>query len=328
MKVGIIGAGGMGRVYARSFSQISGVEVYAVNDIDENRMKQLAEEYNVPVQYKSWEDLVEDPEIDAVAVCTPPAFHKEMTVKALKNGKHVICEKPPALNAAEAKEMADEAEKQHRVLMFGFQWRFLPQAEYVWNLARKGFFGEIYRARARYLRMQGAPAGWFRQKKYAGGGALMDIGVHVIDLAWWLTGRRKPVKALGASYDLLGNFEVDDTFVGIVLFDNGLSMIVEASWLQNWPNEIEIKLYGTKAGARVEQLEIYKKIEGIAGAYVSTKPLLEQRDTQLAKIKHFVDIIKSGLNEHTPTGEDAVTVMKIIDALYKSSSEGAPIKID
>lgn len=111
MKVGIIGAGGMGRVYARSFRQISGVEVYAVNDIDENRMKQLAEEYNVPVKYKSWEDLVEDSEIDAVAVCTPPAFHKEMRVKALKNGKHVICEKPPALNAAEAKEMADEAEK-------------------------------------------------------------------------------------------------------------------------------------------------------------------------------------------------------------------------
>ena len=176
--------------------------------------------------------------------------------------------------------------------------------------------------------MQGAPAGWFRLKKYAGGGALMDIGVHVIDLTWWLTGRRKPVKALGASYDLLGKFEVDDTFIGYVLFDNGLSMIVEASWLQNWPNEIEIKLYGMKAGAEVTQLEICRKIERITGAYVSTKPILEQRDTQLAKIKHFVDIVKTGPTEQTPTGEDAVTAMKIIDALYKASSEGAPVKIN
>ncbi|RLE82118.1 MAG: hypothetical protein DRJ51_02220 [Thermoprotei archaeon] len=332
VNLAIIGAGGMGRAYIKAFKQMPEANVIAVVDVDEKRAREVAKEYGVPEYYSDWRKVVKKDEIDAVAVCTPVKFHKEITVGALNSGKHVMCEKPPAMNAVEAEEMARAAKENNRILMYGFQWRFMEKSRYIRKLVQEGFFGHIYRARIHYLRQFGIPLGadgWFRTRSLAGGGVLIDCGVHLIDLTYWLTGRPKPILAFGKQYDYIGrrftNFDVEDTYIGLVLFENGMSMVVEASWAQNWHNEHGINIYGTLAGASIyPQVEIVKKIGDV---YTTIKPEIKEAEAGHLKLKHFIEAIGKGYRDISPTPEDGVVVMKILDALYRASEEGKVIEI-
>jgi len=325
LAVGVVGVGGMGEFYVRCFTESGRARVLAIADINEARLRQVASKYKVERAFTDWTKLVEMPELDAVAICTPPKFHREQAVAALESGKHVLCEKPPAMNAREAAEMANAARRHGRVLAYGYQCRFSRHAQYVRRLVDEGYLGEIYRMRVHYLRRSGAPRGWFRVRELAGGGPLIDCAIHYVDLAWWVSGRPKPVRAFGATYDLLGKFEVEDTAVALVLFSNGGSMVIEASWLQNWHNEHRVVVYGTEGGAQVlPYAEVHKKV---GDYFVTMRPDIEEVDTQRAKILHFLDAVE-GKVEPIPRAEDGVVVMKMIDAIYESAAKGASVSID
>ena len=336
MKVAIIGAGGMGRFYAELIKDIEGVYVESFTDVNEKRARDAAKSFGVSKYYTDWRRSIEDEEIDVVIVTTPVKFHFEITVNALDMGKHVLCEKPPAMNAREAEEMARRARENNRILMYAFQYRFFRSSVYVRDLIRKGHLGEIYRARLHYLRRYGAPmgfGGWFRSRELAGGGPLIDCAVHLIDLIYWITGRPKPKVVFGVSYNLLGakmpKFEVEDSYVGMVIFENDMSMVIETSWLQNWHDEHTVILYGTKAGVRLfPELEMVTKHNE---EFVSIKPMFKTdlwTDPNLSKLKHFFEVVEKGYTDITPTPEDGVTVMKIIDALYRAAEEKRCIEID
>ena len=322
--VGIIGVGGMGELYIRNFTKSSRARVEAIADIDETRLKYIAEKYHIHKAYLDWHKVVEDPTLDAIAVCTPPRFHHDQVIQALENGKHVLCEKPPALNSKQAFEMEITSKKAGRVLMYGYQYRFSKQANYLRKFIMEGRMGKIYKTRVFYLRREGAPHGWFRIMKLAGGGPLIDCAIHFIDLAWWIIGRPKPIKAFGMTYDLLGKFEVEDNAVALVIFDNKCTMIIEASWLQNWYDEHSISFYGVKAGARLFPLEICFKDNS---AWISYKPEIKEVNLQEAKILHFLDAIERDMTP-IPNASDGTTIMKIIDAIYDSAKNGKAVSIN
>lgn len=329
-RIGVVGAGGMGRLYIRLFSRIPDAEVIAVSDVDLGRARKAAEEYGVPSYTGSWREMVDRGDLDAVAVCTPVKFHKEVAVAALESGKHVISEKPPAMNSKEAVEMAEAARRSGRVLMYGFQWRFAGRARYVRSLIEEGLFGDIYRVRIHYLRREGAPSGaggWFRKKALAGGGVLIDCGVHFLDLAYWLLGRPRPIRAFGVKYNLLGRgaMDVEDTFIGMIVFEGGTSLVIENSWLQNWRNELSFHLFGTKSGASLyPELELFTRV---GGPHCSVRPLVEDGDPNAAKLEHFLRTIEEGPSDVTPTAEDGVVLMRIVDALYSSSEKGEAVEV-
>ncbi|RLE99654.1 MAG: hypothetical protein DRJ63_04745 [Thermoprotei archaeon] len=333
-KVGfaIIGAGGMGSFYTRILKELPEAEVVAVVDINESRARELARQYNIGEYYSDWHKVLEKDYVDAVAVCTPVKFHKEIAVVALESGKHVICEKPPAMNASEAEEMAEAAKRSKKILLYGFQWRFKASSRYVKRLVEKDYLGKIYRVRVHYLR-KSIPLGagkWFIRKELAGGGILIDCGVHFIDLAYWLLGRPKPIEAFGVGYDYLGRqqfeeFGVEDTFIGMVFFENGTTLVIENAWMQNWREEHGFTVYGTRGSASIyPSLEVYLDLEG---NYSFVKPEVKEIEPTVLKLKHFIEATEKGYSDISPRPEDGVVVMKIIDALYESAVKRKSVEI-
>ena len=245
LKAAVIGVGGISNEHIGGYLKNENVELYAFCDINEAQLKKMSEKYNIP-----WERCFLDkdemlkalPEIDIVSVCTWNSAHCECTIAALKAGKDVICEKPMAMNAKEAQKMLDTAKECKKHLQIGFVRRYGNDAEVVTDFMNSGFFGDVYYAKATYLRRHGNPGGWFGDKSRSGGGPLIDLGVHVIDLVRYLCNNPKPVSVYGATFRKLYNrpdvkskreymsvsagandiCDVEDAATALIRFDNGL----------------------------------------------------------------------------------------------------------
>lgn len=350
IKVGIIGTGNISHCHIGGYKALPDLcEVVAVCDIDEEKVKAYAAANGVARYYTDYNEMLAKEKLDAVSVCTWNAAHKGATIAALKSGANVICEKPMAMNAAEALEMQKTAEECGKLLMIAFVRRFGNDADILKKFIDAGSLGDIYYAKATYLRRNGCPGGWFGDKKYSGGGPLIDLGVHVIDLVRYLAGSPKPVSVYGVTYNNLGMnratggqsyvsstkgsqfvYDVEDFATAFVRFDNGLTLLVEASFNLNIKNDTgNIELFGTKAGAKIDpQIEFFSDMNGML---VDIKP---HGDTALSfnglfnrEIVHFVDCVRNG----TPCrskAEDGVVLMKILDAIYKSAETGTEVKIE
>ncbi len=274
IKVGVIGVGNISNEHIQGYLRNPDVELYAFCDINETQLKKQGEKYGVTRLYTDMNDLLALPEIDAVSVCTWNAAHAPCTIAALNAGKHVLCEKPMSVNKELAMEMQAAAEKNGKVLMIGFVRRFGNDCAVLQDFINNDFFGELYYAKATYLRRKGNPGGWFGNKELSGGGPLIDLGVHVIDLVRYLMGKPKAVSAYGATFTKLGDrrhikdalgytstgrsgediCNVEDLATGMVRFDNGAVLHVEASFSLNLKNpEGKIELFGTKAGAKLDK---------------------------------------------------------------------------
>lgn len=347
IKVGIIGTGGISHFHMRGYKGIPDVDVVAVCDIDENKVKAYAAQYNVPKYYTDYNEMMANEQLDAVSVTTWNAAHKGAAIAALNGGANVICEKPMAMNSQEAEEMLEAAKRNGKLLMIGFVRRFGNDADILKTFINAGDMGDIYFAKASYLRRNGCPGGWFSDKEYSGGGPLIDLGVHVMDLVRYLSGNPLPVAAYGVTYSGLRKsnvaegqswkiesaktFEnnVEDMATGFVKFDNGLTLYIEASFNLHLKHDIgNIELFGTKAGAKIDpQIEFFTDMNG---KLVDIKPA---GDTSLSfnglfenEIAHFVDCVRTGKPCRSP-GEDGVVLMKIIDALYESARTNSEVKI-
>jgi predicted dehydrogenase len=249
-----------------------------------------------------------------------------------------------AMSAAEGEEMVAAAKKAEKRLMINFSFRFTPQAFAMKKEVESGILGDIYYARTVWLRRRGMPkfGGWFGQKALAGGGPLIDLGVHRLDLALWLMDYPKPVWVMAQTFDPIASrlakesgkaFDVEDMGVASIKFDNGAMLTLEASWASNIKQceEMETRLFGTKGGLRQKNLgegynfdaEFFLDHDGRQYDMTLHPPVPEAKNA----MNHFADAIIND-TPHIATGDEGLTVMRILDAIYASADSGEPSRID
>ena len=205
VKIGLVGAGGIGNVHLNGYKKLDNVEIAAICDINPVNLNATADRFGIEKRYTDIDAmLAAHPELDAVDVCVWNNNHAVCTIKALDAGKHVLCEKPMAYNAKQAEEMLAAAKRNNKLLMIGFSMRFSDQGKIAKDFVDNGYIGDIYYSKAIYVRRHGAPGGWFTDIERSGGGPVIDLGVHVIDLTRYLMGNPKPVSVYAATFDKLG----------------------------------------------------------------------------------------------------------------------------
>ena len=346
--IGLIGNGGMCKAaHAPFYRDEPHTEVLAVCDIIVERAVYLKENYFPEAKvYTDYRELLKDPAIDAVDICTPNDLHSEIAVAALNAGKHVFCEKPDAVDVPKILAMKEAAEKNGKLLMVMRNNRFSGAAQYLRGFIEDGRAGEIYCGRCGWQRRRGIPGkgGWFTTKARSGGGPLIDLGVHMIDLAVWLMGNPKPVSVSANTYskfadtdvsdsansdfgdkDSAGTFDVEDLAMGMIRFENGAVLQLEFSWASNIKKECRfVELRGTKAGVKWEdkQAEIYTEENG---RLLDIIPLRDRDDNDHAKnLRHFIDVLTKG-DEPCYKPQQGVDMIKILCAVYESAETGREV---
>lgn len=349
LRCGVVGLG-MGQAHVWGYRSHPQAEMAAIADIDPVRLEEIGhQKLNVEKRYSTLTEMLKNEKLDVVSIATPNKFHAPLTIEALKAGCHVLCEKPMAMTVKEAEEMIKVAKSVGKRIMIDFSYRTSEQSYALKKAVESGMLGDIYYARTQWLRRRGAPLGtqgWFRRRELSGGGPLLDLGVHRLDLALWLMGYPKPVWVMGSAYDHLARklqaedgheYSVEDLAVAMVKFDNGATLELEASWLANIrENEyMSTSLLGTKAGIHQHNktdgenfggytfdAEIFTQIEGCSYDLKVHPPIP-------AAHSHFYSFIDAIVNDtpHDATGEQGLLVMQILEAIYKSARSGKPIQI-
>ena len=351
LRVGVIGSGGMAVHHMKAYRTNPAVEFLAICDKNIHAAESRAKEYGVKDIYSDYRELLKRTDLDAVSIVTPNFTHAEFTQAALAEGKHVLCEKPPALNVHDTVRMVEAAKAKGKLLMFGFNGRFSEKIQCLKTYSRQGTLGDIYYVKTGYIRRCGNPGGWFATKELSGGGPLIDLGVHMIDLAIYLMGNPTPEYVFSSTYNKFGmrshlkgidwyksssfetgKFDAEDLAVALVKFTNGATLFLETGFdmhMKELEEIVYLEVFGDKAGARVEPgFEIFSEQNDYL---VDIKPVLNDPTLNWGKcleaeVNHFVDCIL----HHTPSlipAEDAITVMKIIAAIYESSQKSALVHI-
>ena len=267
----IIGAGGISSKHFKGYRAVKGVETVALCDANEETLRRTAAQYGISDTYTDYRQLLAREDIDLVSVCLPNYLHAPVTIAALEAGKHVHCEKPMAMSAAQAQAMLDTSRRTGKKLMVALNNRFTPHALYVKGLCDSGWFGDIYFMKCGWIRRAGLPdSGWFGEKKSAGGGALIDLGVHFIDLSMYMMGYPDVASVTAKTYSKFGGrensevytyghapiapgfkFDVDDLACGLIDLKGDASIAFEISWASNIETEqFFYEIYGVKGGAR------------------------------------------------------------------------------
>ena len=351
LRIGIIGSGGIAQgCHMRGYAAIPDLcEIVACADVNEATAKAAADKYGVPKTYTDYKEMLSAENLDAVSVATPNKFHKDPTIDALQAGVNVLCEKPLGMNADECRAMCAAARDTGKLLQVGLQSRFNGPSRWMKQYIDGGNMGDVQFARAQALRRRGVP-GWgvFINKDMQGGGPLIDIGVHILDLTLFLMGYPKPVSATGRVWDTLGKnpdlyngmgdydrskFTVEDFAIGMIKFDNGAVVSLESSFMANGPDKFETFLYGTKAGAKVDPyasgdkaLEIYTEADKLQmDVKPSNVPRVES--AHVDEVAAFVNAVIEGKPSPVP-GENGLTLNAIFDAIYRSSETGNEEKVD
>ncbi len=342
LRVGVIGLG-MGKGHVKAFQAHPHADVVAVADTDPARLQQRADELGIPRRYAQGEEMLEKERLDLVSIATPNRSHHPLTLRALEAGCHVLCEKPMAMNAAEAREMMAAAQRAQRRLMINFSTRFCPASWAMKQEIEQGTIGTAYFARTVWLRRRGIPrfGSWFGQKEYSGGGPLIDLGVHRLDLVLWALGYPKPLWVAASTYDRLGTqrareeakrYDVEDFAVALIRFENGVTLELEASWAGHIrPAELmETRILGDRGGllhtsvSEVEPyrwtLEVYTERSGFQYDW-KLRDSVAPVPTAMA---HFVDCILNN-RPHMATGEEGLRVQELLDTMYASAGQGKPI---
>ena len=349
--VGIVGCGGISRwAHYPFYKNDKRVKVVAVCDIIKERAEGFVRDcYPEAAVYTDYRDLVAREDIDCVDICTPNYLHSEIAVAAFAHGKNVFSEKPDAVSPEKAIAMKEAAEKAGKLLMVMRNNRFADASAYMKKYIEAGRMGEIYAGRCAWQRRRGIPGkgGWFTTKAQSGGGPLIDLGVHMIDLAVWLMGNPRPVAVSGntfckfASNDVSdsvnsnfgdkkagGTFDVEDLAMGMIRFDNGAVLQIEFSWASNVKEEHRfVELRGTKAGMLWldgNTLEIYSEDDG---QLTNTKMAGNLRDDgHVRNLRHFYDVL-DGKCEPCFKPQQGVDMIKILSAVYESAKTGQEVKL-
>ncbi len=331
MRIGFAGTGYISKIHACA-AQHCGAELTAVLNHKAESMKAFADQFGIPRQYETLEALLNDGDVDALIMGTPNYLHTRQTIAALNAGVHVMVEKPMSMNAREAEQMCEVTERSGALLMVAHCWRFDP--EVLWLKEQSSKLGKIVRTKGVGAHLADGPSGWFTQKELAGGGALVDMGIHALDTARFLLGDPKPVAVyakLGTHY---GDYDVDDTGMIILEWDNGATSYFESGWWQPHADgpEAATQLYGTRGFGQLfpTRLELpniaEEKIDVIDPGFPFPRESHSPQSLYDAQMKYFLDCIETQQNPN-PGGLEGLTNMKVIDAAYESSQTGKVVEV-
>lgn len=335
------------------------VEVAAVADVLEDRAQLIARTEGIPYAYGDWRKMLAEIKPDIVSVCTPNSYHKEQAIESLKAGAHVLCEKPIATCYADAVEMFDAAETAGRILFVGQSSRFTNRAMAAKKIINSGKLGEMYYAETYYLRRRGTPTwGQFHIKRHSGGGPVYDLGVHMIDLLFWLMGNPKVLAVSSMTYTKFGNrdeglatslaesgaplgvltprqfnsseFDVEDMAVGFIRLANSATVAFKTSWAANVPQNTGYTIIlGTEGGLVLDPLTLVTNMEGYQANITPNVPADRRVDFSghWLETEHFINVIR-GQEVLLVKRAEVLNVMQTLDAVYKSAAEGREIWIE
>ena len=356
-KVAVIGAGGMLQYHAGGFQQ-AGAQIVALADMNQAAAEKAAKEWKIPNVYSDVETMLSETDADAISIIVPNKFHAPLSIQCLNAGKHVFCEKPPALSAAEVESMISAAEKAGKRLMFNFNNRARPESYAMMESLADGTVGTINSAQAKWIRRTGIPGfgGWFTNKSLSGGGAVIDL-LHMVDLAMYFMGYPEPAHVLANTFDDFitnpqfkgpwgipdkadGVNDVESAAHGFVIFKTGQVLSLQVSWAEMIKREeVSVVFQGTKGGGKVERLF---GSDGLDDTAIDTCELYVQQDgksvNQTIEVaqcedmgrkrsaENFIATIE-GTEEPLNTPDQALVLMKVIDAIYESAKSGDPVGI-
>lgn len=353
LKVGIVGLG-IGLTHLKGYKALNDeVEVVAICDLDEKVMTKIGSEYGISLHYQDFNKLFDSGKIDAVSICLPNSLHAPASIAALEAGLHVLCEKPVAENATAAQKIIEAEAGSTGKFMVCYNRRYRPDVAWMKAAITKGLLGQIYQVKAGWIREAGIPTktGWFINKEVAGGGPLIDLGVHMLDLALWLLDYPQPLTVSGdvqANFGPQGSkikrkptdrplppYSVEDSANALIRLAGGTILNLETSWASHTKprrDDLYIILNGTRGTiefyvenyAAENTLTFYTEIEGQP---VTIKPgIVGERSDHLYAVTEFVNCIKED-SPPSATATDGLTVMKIIDAIYESGAKGREISL-
>ncbi len=343
MKVCVVGAGFAARVVHLPGYAGSRAPVAPICDIDTDRAQVHADQHRIPKVYSDWREMLEAEQPELVSVCLPNALHRDITIGALEAGAHVLCEKPLATSVAEANEMFDAARKAGRVLMAAQLYRYEPNARAIKRVIESGVLGDIYHVEVDAMRRLGIPTwGAFHQKSASVGGALLDIGVHMLDQALWLIGNPKPVSVSAITQrhfghkaeiaKILGNawdpekFDVEDFSTAFVRFENDATLVLRTSWAAHIEkNFFGVRILGTDGGITTEPPVLFHTRNGVL-ADEEYKTLRPANMNEL-QMRAFLTALR-GEREMPVKEEETMNVQRILNAAYRSADEGHEVLVE
>jgi predicted dehydrogenase len=356
IKVGIIGCGGIANgKHMPSLSKLKDVEIVAFCDLILEKAEKAREEYGTKDAkvYTDYQELLQDPEIEVVHVCTPNRSHAPISIDSLHAGKHVMCEKPMAKTAEDARKMVEAAKETGKKLTIGYQHRHKPEAIYLKSVIERGDLGDIYFAKAFAIRRRGTPNwGVFLNEYEQGGGPLIDIGTHSLDITLYLMNNYEPKMVVGTKYKKVNNPEcgnpwggwdpdentMEDSAFGFIVMKNGATIILESSWALNTIEPVQegsTMLCGTDAGAQIKNGVTINK--GEFNRLIEVKPDLSSGGVAFyegissnpaeVEARRWIDAVKND-TEVVVKPEQACVVSEILEAIYTSAKTGQPVYFD
>lgn len=347
LKVGVIGVGGIARTHMPGWAASDNAEVVAGSDINEAVLNKWGQENNIPKLSTKVEDLFSDPDIDIIDVCTPNRYHAPLAIAALQAGKHVISEKPLAPTPAEIRDMIAARDKSGKMLMTAQHFRFSGKSKALKAEIDQGRLGDVYHARGWMLRRAGfLPGPGFVLKQHSGGGATIDIGVHILDLTLWMMGNPQPVAVNGVARTELAHmkgqfsvwspnplpkdWDVEEFAAAFVRFDNGATLILEVSWLLHHDiqgEDMQMWLYGTRGGSHWPSCNLYytnyETQQHYNQALQITRDALEPHAQECVE---FAQAIVDGAPSPVPA-EQSLQVLTILDGIYESERTGKEVRL-
>lgn len=347
LKVCVIGTGTISDFHLKSYQKNEEAELYGVYDVSVQRAAEKAKKYGAAKVFESLDDVFADPEVHAVSICTWNNTHVDFAIQALQHDKHVLVEKPVAMSYQEALKVEAVAKTVDKVFQVGFVRRFSANTRVLKKFIDDGSLGDIYYAKGTCTRRLGNPGGWFSDLSRSGGGPLIDLGIHLVDVCWYLMGKPKVTRIKGQTYDQLGNRgnvehlsfykaadynvdknEVEDLAAAMITFENGATLMLDVSFtLHSKKDEIGIQLFGTKGGAELEpELTIVsERHDTILNVHPQMDHLTFNFDEAfMTEINHFVQCCLGREQTIAPI-DDGLEVMKILDGIYESARTGQEV---
>jgi predicted dehydrogenase len=347
LRVGVIGVGGIANAHMPGWVESPLTEVVAGCDVNPTALEKWGQRWNVGRLSQQVSDLIEDPYIDIIDICTPNNYHAPLAIAAMRAGKHVICEKPLAPAPDLIREMIAARDETGKLLMTAQHFRYTGAAKAMKAEIDTGVLGDIYHARSWMLRRAAAPTRpGFILKEHASGGACIDIGVHILDLTLWFMGHPKPVSVTGiartelahkpGAFSIWGGvippeLNVEEFASAFVRFENGATLILEVSWLLHHLTEgedMQMWLYGTEGGCHWPRCELYSTNYQTQQLYNRTLQLTrDDRSPHAQECTAFAQAILDGAPSPVPP-EHSLHVMTILDAVYRSQETGREVRLD
>ncbi|MDX2160994.1 MAG: Gfo/Idh/MocA family oxidoreductase [bacterium] len=350
LRAGVIGLGWAGETHLKAYKTLPGVEVIGIADPNAARRDEVASAYNIPFAYSEFSDLIARDDLDVISIATPNYLHAPAAIAALESGKHVLCEKPMAHDQSNAQAMVNAARQHDRVLHIAFNHRQRGDVQLLKRYIDEGGIGSPYYAKAYWMRRSGIPGlgGWFTNKEMAGGGPLIDLGVHVLDMALFLLGEPEIASVSGMTYSELGKrgiggrgdeyknsslFDVEDLATAFIRLKGGGTLLLEASWAtygRHW-DDYGVEIFGNQGGAHIDvqnygwenTLTIFTDT---AGSPAQIRPKVTRGEGHLAVARQFIDAVRGG-DYAAHHGESGLKRTVIIESCYQSARDGREIVI-